>query len=153
MALDAKEPSGGMLTVALRPVSMLPNTPQIHCDGKRKAQLVDNKRCFEIVYAGNVTYAHILAQQKLWETHGILHTHPSLELIQERPVDGEAFLVASGHSLRFGNSPCTVWITGGHTNNDRVVPLSTTIERAERPLMSDMRKIGHGPTDQGGYTI
>ena len=69
-------------------VQRLPNTPQIHCEGKRKAQLVDNKRCFDIVYAGNVTCAHILAQQKLSETHGILHTHPSLELIQERPVDG-----------------------------------------------------------------
>lgn len=112
--LAANRKYGDMLTAAIRPagifgegdVQMLPNMLNVYYTGKTKVQLGNNENWFDFTYVGNVAHAHILATEKLLQTHA----HPPSE--QER-VDGEAFLVTNDEPFHFWDFARAVWAVAG----------------------------------------
>lgn len=111
----------GMLTTALRPVSMfgegdvqqLPNMLQVYYDGKTKVQIGDNSKWFDFVYVGNVANAHIRALKKLLEVWKSSQSSPTIETRQDERVDGEAFFVTNDQPLHFWDYARKVWAAAG----------------------------------------
>ncbi|KAL8698774.1 MAG: hypothetical protein Q9201_006388, partial [Fulgogasparrea decipioides] len=133
--LKANRQFNGMLTTAIRPVSMfgegdmqqLPSMLQVYYDSKTKVQLGDNKKWFDFVYVGNVAHAHILALKKLMEVHASLQSYPALEIAQDQRVDGEAFFVTNDQPFHFWDYARTVWAAAGNTTDPKdvwVIPVS-----------------------------
>ena len=103
-----------MLTCSLRPagifgdgdVQMLPQMLKAYEEGKTRFQLGTNENLFDFTYVGNVAYAHLLAAQKLLETH---HSKP----LEEERVDGEAFFITNDEPFYFWDFTHAVWAAAG----------------------------------------
>ena len=125
LVLNANRNRGGLLTAAMRPVSMfgegdvqqLPNMLKVYYEGKTKFQLGDNSKWFDFVYVGNVAHAHILVLAKLLETHADLTRQPLAETPEEDRVDGEAFIITNDDPYHFWDYARAVWAAAGDTSS------------------------------------
>ncbi|KAL8902564.1 MAG: hypothetical protein Q9207_004582 [Kuettlingeria erythrocarpa] len=129
LVLDENGSSSGMLTTAIRPVSMfgegdvqqLPNLLQVYYDGRTKVQIGDNKKWFDFVYVGNVAHAHVLALKKLLEVWTLSESSASSAAPQDERVDGEAFFVTNNQPLHFWDYARMVWAAAGDTTDPKDV--------------------------------
>ncbi|KAL8687831.1 MAG: hypothetical protein Q9218_006104 [Villophora microphyllina] len=129
LVLRANRHYHGMLTSAIRPVSMfgegdvqqLPNMLQVYYDRKTNVQIGDNTKYFDFVYVGNVADAHILALKRLLEVSSSLSSQPTLDIPQAQRVDGEAFLVTNDQPFHFWDYARTVWAAAGDTTDPKAV--------------------------------
>lgn len=95
--------SGKLRTVALRPAGifgpgdrqMIPNLRLMAERGQNKIQLGDNNNLFDVTYAGNVAYSHVLAAQKL--------------LAGAPGVAGEAFFITNDDPIYFWSFARQIW--------------------------------------------
>lgn len=123
----------GMLTVSIRPAGIfgegdlqtIPSMYQAYETGKTRFQLGDNTNFFDFTNVHNVAHAHILAMQKLIDTHG----NPVQPLADER-VDGEAFFITNDEPYLFWDFARAIWSAAGDKTDPKsvwVIPKSLAL--------------------------
>ncbi|KAF2099871.1 hypothetical protein NA57DRAFT_38404 [Rhizodiscina lignyota] len=115
--LEANRTATQFFTAAIRPaliygegdIQALPLILQAARRGQWRFQIGDNSNLFDVTYAGNAAYAHLLAAEALLYTHTLGSTVP-LDL--ER-VDGEAFFVTNDAPVYFWDFCRQAWKAAG----------------------------------------
>lgn len=116
----------GLLTCAIRPAAMLgegdtmltAHLVDIYKQGRTSVQVGRNENLFDFTYVANAAHAHLLAAAALLATHAKTAAAAAAKGgvvvdVDERAVDGEAFLVTNGAPMYFWDFCRAVWAAYG----------------------------------------